>query len=490
MNLFKVVRMLRSLVFILLFSATASAAQSLNLGIKKNDLPEIGVVASNAMSIERELAVGDIYMRQLRAQAPIVNDPLLEEYIQDLGNKLVAQADNVKFPFTFFLLNSPEINAFAFFGGHIAVHTGLILNADNESELASVLAHEITHVTQRHMARRIESNQNSSPVQIASLLGGILLAMANPEAGMAAISAGSAASQQMSINYTRANEQEADRLGMQMLSQAGFDTRSAATFFGKLAEKYRFKSKPPAFLLTHPLPESRIADARARAHLYAQHSPAPSLNFALAKARIVARYTEDNGNSEHYFNGLLEQNNVIAQKAGQYGTVLLKIGQEKYQQAEDILLPLLEDDPDNLFYLDTQTDILLAKNKGQEAVDLLTPLLLKMPRNRVLSLNMANALFSLKKYERGTQILKDYLLVNPEHTLTYQLLIDAYAQTKQMLEMHQTRAEFYALLSVYPKAIDELQSAYNYTHDNTLEKQRIRARIEQFRDEDRKLKKL
>src|SRR5690606_1210246 len=155
--------------------------------------PEIGVVASNAMSIERELAVGDIYMRQLRAQAPMVNDPLLEEYIQDLGNKLVAQADNVKFPFTFFLLNSPEINAFAFFGGHIGVHTGLISSDDNESELASVLAHEITHVTQRHMARRIESNQNSSPVQIASLLGGILLAVATPEAGMAAISASSAA---------------------------------------------------------------------------------------------------------------------------------------------------------------------------------------------------------------------------------------------------------------------------------------------------------
>ncbi|WP_416304872.1 M48 family metalloprotease [Neptunicella sp. SCSIO 80796] len=482
--------MIRSLIIILFFSAAASAAQSLNLGVKKTDLPEIGVVASNAMSIERELAVGDIYMRQLRAQAPMVNDPLLEEYIQDLGNKLVAQADNVKFPFTFFLLNSPEINAFAFFGGHIGVHTGLILNADNESELASVLAHEITHVTQRHMARRIESNQNSSPVQIASLLGGILLAVANPEAGMAAISASSAAAQQLSINYTRANEQEADRLGMQMLSEAGFDTRGAASFFGKLAEKYRFKSKPPAFLLTHPLPESRIADARSRANLFPLRNPPPSLTFALAKARIIARYTDRNGNSEHYFNKLLEQDSRIAQNAGHYGHALLQISEENYQQAAETIAPLLENDPDNLFYLDTQTDILLAKNQAEQAVALLEPHLQKMPRNRVLSLNMANALFQLKKFERGTQILKDYLLVNPDHTLSYQMLIDAYAENKQRMEMHQTRAEFYALLSVYPKAIDELQSAYNYTHDNTLEKQRIRARIDQLRDADRKLKKL
>jgi predicted Zn-dependent protease len=196
----------------------------------KNDLPEIGVVASGAISLDKEVLIGDALMRQLRGQAPIINDPLLEEYIQDLGNRLVAQADNVKFPFEFFIINSPDINAFAFFGGHIGVHSGLIFNAKNESELASVLAHEVSHVTQRHIARSIEARQKSSPLQLASMLGGILVALAAPEAGMAAISASSAAAQQSSINYTRSNEKEADRIGIRILAQAGFDPNGASGF--------------------------------------------------------------------------------------------------------------------------------------------------------------------------------------------------------------------------------------------------------------------
>jgi predicted Zn-dependent protease len=131
-------------------------AQGIN---QKNYLPEIGVVASGAITLDKEIQIGDVLMRQLRAQAPIINDPLLQEYIQDLGNRLVAQADNVKFPFEFFLLNSPSINAFAFFGGHVAVHTGLIFSAQNESELASVLAHEVSHVTQRPIARSMQANR-------------------------------------------------------------------------------------------------------------------------------------------------------------------------------------------------------------------------------------------------------------------------------------------------------------------------------------------
>ncbi|MBC3767352.1 M48 family metalloprotease [Neptunicella marina] len=482
--------MQRLLVLLLALSFSVSAAQSININNKKNDLPEIGVVASHVMSIEREQAIGDIYMRQLRAQAPIVNDPLLEEYIQDIGNKLVAQADNVKFPFQFFLLNSPDINAFAFFGGHIAVHTGLILNASNESELAAVLSHEITHITQRHMARKIEASQASSPLQMASLLGGLLVAMANPEAGIAAISASSAAAQQSSINYTRSNENEADRLGMKVLANAGYDVNAAADFFGKLAAQYRFVSKPPAFLLTHPVPESRIADAKARAHLYAQHHPTPSLNFALAKARIVARYGTNKNNSQVYFDDLSELPDAISQAAAAYGKTLMLFEQQKYQQAQIMLAPLIKADPTNLFYMDTQTDIFLEQQQYQQAVDMLQPQLAKMPRNRVLSLNMANALFKLKQFAKGEQLIKDYLLVNPEHTLSYQLLIDAYTENQQKLELHQARAEYFALLSIYPKAIDELQTAYNFTNDNTLAKQRIRARIDQFRDADKKLRSM
>ena len=166
-------------------------------------------------------------MRQLRSQAPIVSDPVLDSYLNDIGNRLVANAEDVRYPFTFFWINSQDINAFAFFGGHIGVHTGLIANAENESELASVLGHEIAHVTQRHIARRIENQQRNSPMTIAGMLGGILLAIANPEAGIAAISASQAGSLQAGINFTRKNEQEADVIGLRTLAGAGYDVRGA-----------------------------------------------------------------------------------------------------------------------------------------------------------------------------------------------------------------------------------------------------------------------
>lgn len=456
----------------------------------KNKLPEIGVVASSAISLDKEMMIGDAIMRQLRGQAPIINDPLLEEYIQDLGNRLVAQADNAKFPFQFFLLNSADINAFAFFGGHIGVHTGLIFNASNESELASVLAHEVSHVTQRHLARKAQASQRSAPLQIASALGGILLAIASPEAGIAALSAGSAASAQLSTNYTRSNEKEADRIGLHILYQAGFDARGAASFFAKLAEKYRFASKPPAFLLTHPLPESRIADARARAATYPARNLPPSLSFQLAKARIQARYYANAKRNIAYFQDSLDKPRYWLKEAAQYGLALSYLRNEDAAKAATLIQDLLAKDPDNLFYLDTATDVELEQKRYKQAIERLAKHNQRTPHNRVLALNLANALVKNGDFAQATQLLKDYLLVNPQHFLANQLLFEAYQQSKQMLEMHQSKAEVYALVAAYPKAIDELQHAYTFAVNSHLEKQRIRARIEQLRAAEDKLRAL
>ncbi|MGO4892687.1 beta-barrel assembly-enhancing protease [Flavobacterium sp. W21_SRS_FM6] len=457
---------------------------------KKNQLPEIGVVASSAISLDKELLIGDALMRQLRGQGPVISDPLLDEYIQDLGNRLVAQADDVKFSFKFFILNSPEINAFAFFGGHVGIHTGLIFNAKNESELASVLAHEVTHVTQRHIARSIEERQKSSPLQIASLLGSILLAVANPEAGMAAISASSAASQQASINYTRQNEKEADRIGIRILAQAGFDPNGASDFFSTLTEKNRLKSSSLAFLQTHPLPESRVADARSRALSYNTGPVPESLRFHLAKSRIIARYYAKPQYNIEYFTASLDKQAYVFKEAAEYGLALSYLANEQYSQAQDIILRLLEKDPSNLFYLDVYTDIAIETKQFSAAISRLTNELAHAPRNQVLVLNLANALIKDKQYAKGISLLKDFLLINPNYLLAYELLGDAYRGNQQPLEMHQVKAEIFAQLAAYPRAIDELQSAYNFADTKQLEKQRIRARIEQFRDAQEKLRAL
>ncbi|TRY30182.1 M48 family metalloprotease [Aliiglaciecola sp. M165] len=472
----------------ILFSAIASA--QIAEGNQRNALPEIGVVASDTISINKEIQIGDILMRQLRGQAPLINDPLLDEYLQDLGNRLVAQSDNVKFPFKFFLLNSADINAFAFFGGHIGVHTGLIFNADNESELASVLAHEIAHVTQRHIARKIQAQQKASPLQLASLFGGLLLAIANPEAGIAAVSATNAAAQQSSINYTRSNEKEADRIGMQILAQAGYDPRASATFFQKLAEKYRLRSTPFAYLLTHPLPQSRIADARSRAQAFDVRQVPEKLSFHLAKARIIARYYGNPKDNITYFESILENQRYVFKQFAEYGLALTYFENEQFAESKAIIDRLRRSEPENLFYIDLATDIAIAQKQFASAVDMLEEQARRAPRNRVISLNLANVLIKKGDIDQATNVLKDYLLVNPDNMLALQLLSEAYGESRQLLEMHQSKAEVYALVAAYPRAIDELHTAYNFAGERRIEKQRIRARIDQFREAQDRLKAL
>ncbi len=456
----------------------------------RNTLPEIGVVASDALSLDKEMLIGDAVMRQMRGGAPIIGDPVLDEYLQDLGNRLVVHADNTKFPFEFFWVNNDAINAFAFFGGHIGVHTGLIHNAKNESELASVLAHEISHVTQRHLARHMQAQQRATPLAIASILGGVLLAMADPQAGMAAISAGQAASAQMQIDYTRSNEQEADRIGIGMLYRAGFDPDAAASFFSTLLEQYRMVSRPPARLLSHPLTETRVADARARAGDFPPVRLRESISFHLAKARVMSRYTFSKKYSLEYYQDAVDRKNYVVREAAMYGLALALMRNEKIPEAAKVIDTLLNEDPDNLFYLDAATDLSLAMGKPQEATARLAPHLQLTPRNQVLALNQANALIAANENDKAVQLLKDLLLVHPDYEIAWQLLTEAYKNNKDFQGMHQSKAEVMALNGAYRRAVDELQFAYNFTADKHLDKQRIRARIKQLRDEEERLKRL
>lgn len=470
---------IRNIVLIgCLVCASLAYAQSSN---NRNQLPEIGVVASDAITIDKEKLIGEAIMRQLRGQAPLVQDPVLQEYLQDIGNRLVVHADNTKFPYTFFMINNPVLNAFAFYGGHIGVHTGLIAQAETESELASVLAHEIAHVTQRHLARRVQSQQRSSPLQIASMIGSLLVAMADPRAGMAAVSATMAGGQQASINFTRNNEQEADNIGINILYRAGFDPKGAPGFFSRLAEQAGSRSTQLAFLQTHPLPQDRVAETITRARAYGDVYVPESLSFQLARARIQARYMLNTERNLNIFQTNIAQYQGVRQTAARYGLALILFEMEEYAQAELKINELLEPDPENLFYLDLKTDVLLEQGKVTEAINMLRPIWQHKPQNKVLALNLANSYMKATDYEAAIGILRDVLLVDSESILSYQLLNDAYERTQQKKEAHKTQAEIYALISAYPLAINELQFAYNFAKDDNLEKQRILGRIDQMR---------
>ena len=471
-------------------SSISSHVFAANIETNRNKLPEIGSAGVSVLSIEKERQIGGEMMRQIRASQPILNDPVLTEYINDLGNRMVRNAKDVNYSFEFFVIRNEELNAFAFFGGHIAIHSGLITTANTESELASVVAHEISHVTQRHLARRLESQNKSQPLTMAAMVSSVLLTLINPSVGMAALTTTMAASQQAGINYTRGNEQEAVRVGIMLLANSGFNPQGAPDFFAIMAEKYRYKSKPPAMLLTHPLPESRIADARIRAQNFSPTPLAPSLQFELAKARITARYEGNAKDNIINFQQNLDKKRYGVEAAAQYGLALSHYENKDYQTAMTQLEALLRSDDKNLFYVDALADAYIAVKAFDKAITMLAELNLLMPNNQVVTLNYANVLNEAEQYGKAEILLQNFLVVSPKNFIAQDLLTEVYRKQDKMALMHATKAEVYALLGAYPKAIDELQTAYNFVEENPLLRKRMKGRILQLQEQQEKLKRL
>jgi len=470
----------RSLVCLCI--SAAICAPSLSYANNAIELPDIGTVAGSTLTIDQELIYGDAYMRMLRNSKPIINDPVLNEYIDTLGHKLVANADDVKTPFTFFMIRDRNINAFAFFGGYVALHSGLFLHAQTESELASVMAHEIAHVTQRHLARSMEEQARRSPATMAALAGSLLLAIAAPEAGIAAMTATTAGNIQSQINYTRSNEKEADRFGIATLAKSGFDVRAMPRFFGRLADEYRYASTPPPMLLTHPLPEDRITDSRERARHYSQVNLKPDLDYHLARSRIVARYAGINTDAAlDWFNRTQKKTNDPALNvAFEYGKALVYVDSKQYDKAQPILNDLLKQDPNNRFYLDTLSDLYIATERLEQAKTMLEQALKQTPNNPVLTINYANVLLKMDKFGDSVRVLQRYTHDNPNDTNGWYLLSEANNRNGNEPEDLAARAEILALRANWNEAINLYTQASQLAKLGSLEQARYDARIDQL----------
>lgn len=460
-------------------SLAALLALSVSASAQQQRLPDIGTAGGGTMSIEREQLIGDFYMRQIRASAPIVGDPVLNSYLHNVGSKLVLRADDVRFPFKFFWVQQDQINAFAFFGGHVGVNTGLIAETRNESELASVLAHEIAHVSQRHIVRNMEAMERSGPASIAAMLGSVLLGIVNPELGMAAVQASMAGMQQRSINYTRLFEQEADRIGLTILAESGYDPMGAPDFFGRLAAKYRYTAKPPEMLLTHPLSESRISDTRLRAEQLRQsyRQTNDEQDFLLAKYRVLVRHVKRY--DAEAVRREMNSNAPQVATAARYGYAIALLDDDQAEAAEEALAPLYQAQPYNTFYLDVQTDILLAQQRYDEVLAMLEQAYQRMPNERTITMNYANAANQAGRPALAVKLVRDYLLREPSNTIAYSLLIDAHRALGDSQGMHEANAELMALYGQFDRAIDHLHNAHRAS-DNRLEQRRIQARIEQL----------
>ena len=445
-----------------------------------DNLPDMGTSAGSTLSIGQEMQMGDYYVRQLRGSAPLINDPLLVQYINSLGMRLVSHAFSVRTPFHFYLINNDDINAFAFFGGNVVLHSALFRYSDTESQLASVMAHEISHVTQRHLARAMEDQKRNAPLTWVGALGSILLAMASPQAGMAALSGTLAGTQQGIISFTRQNEEEADRIGIQVLQRSGFDPQAMPAFMEKLLDQSRYSSRPPEMLLTHPLPESRLADARNRANQMRPVVVQSSADFYFAKARTLGMYnSEQNQLGSDLLDGW-SKGNIREQHAAQYGRALLAMEAKNYAEASKQLQPLLSADPQNAWYLDLATDIDLGQKKTNEAITRLKNAR-ELRTNPVLQLNLANALLEGGQPAEAATILNRYTFNNKDDTNGWDLLAQAEAALGNRDQELAARAENMALVGRLDQAISMLSAASAQVKLRSLQQARYDARIDQLR---------
>ncbi|MBL4608502.1 MAG: M48 family metallopeptidase, partial [Pseudomonadales bacterium] len=373
-----------------------------------DNLPLLGDRVSSIISPEKERQLGQVWLRALRSKAPLMHDPLAMSYLQNITHRLASNSQLADKHLNLVLVNSPTINAFAVPGGIIGVNAGLFIHSDTEGELAGVIAHELAHLSQRHFARTIEEAQKNQWLQGAALLASVLLiAASDSETGYAALATTQAAAVQSQLRFSRRNEREADRLAMGTMVKADIDPRSVGNFFEKLQKTHQYSGeKPPEYLLTHPVTESRVADAKGRAAQYPSKYYPENTDFYLIKARLEAFYTTDAEETIRHLKGQLENNHTIQQLMIRYRLISLLITTQRYQQAEKQLTLLTEKTPNKLLLHLTLAQIKLASKDYSAAVTLLESLHATQPENLMLNLFYFEALIKNNDTKTALNLLE------------------------------------------------------------------------------------
>ncbi|MBO6258154.1 MAG: M48 family metallopeptidase [Succinivibrio sp.] len=439
------------------FSCICQSAVSANIS-----LPDIGTAGAQGITVQREQQIGQYFMRNARAQMPVLDDPALNEYVTSVGNNLVLHANNVHFPFEFFVVLSPQLNASAFLGGKIMVNTGLLHYSRNADEFASVLAHEVSHVTQRHIARFIENQLKMNTVTIAGLIGSIAMAIINPMAGAAALSTTMGVSTQASINFTRENETEADAIGIDLLYRSGYDPTGMVSMFKTLLDRQGNLNPMFAMLIDHPLSEVRVAQAQNRTMQYPKRKPTHDADFELAKARVDVRYM--NANLEDLKRLLQSSGTEFSQIYRTYALALICYEMKNYQEARTYL-GKLQNLSGNIFVLDLLTDLDIQEHQFSRAIERLKAHYRNKPNNEAICINLANTMILDGRNKEAVQILSKFSKKHPNNTLALDLLATAQNKMHNRCEALQSKGMEYALKANYSRAVNLLNDAMNVCTD-------------------------
>lgn len=443
----------------LCFSSLASAQKA---------LPSLGDRISGTVSLGQEYAMGQQFLSQIRRSAPTIPDALLNNYLETLTYKLASRSELQDHRLSFVIIDSQDLNAFAAPGGVIGVNTGLFLNAQTEAEFASVMAHEIAHVSQRHFARGVDDAQAGRVTQLASLLASVLvMATSDSGHGVAAVTAARGLAKDAQLRFSRSNEAEADRIGQNTMFNAGFNPDSMASLFERLIAINRFGRRPPEFLLSHPVTESRIADARGRSSRYPNKDYSDNLEYQIMRARVITHYAANKADAVTQYKNKLENSSTEFEvDSNTYGLAVAYWENKQYGLATQTLAPLLEKDPNRISYAVTQAEIYTAQNEAGRTVQFLDRHLTINPNNHPLTMAYYDALNKSRKYSEAARVLENHTQNRKaDHSLWYQLA-ETWGQAGNVSKVHQSRAEYFILLSDYSRAREQLGFALKIESDN------------------------
>ena len=451
---------------------------SSNLSSSEEDLPIIGDSSSSVISIASEYNLGRLYMAQLRRTLPEYIDPVSQDYSEHLVYRLSEFSELSDRRLEIALIDEKSVNAFAAPGGIIGINAGLIFHADTEGQLASVLSHELAHLSQRHFARRMQRQKDRSLANSLMILGSIALAGAtsNPNA----LLVGQQAITQQNLSFSRGDEQEADRIGFKNMVSAGFDPKSTSYMFEKLQSLSRLSgSNELEFLRSHPLTKNRIADAQSRAQGFENKNYRNSLDYDLVRNRTIVHFSEVPRQAVTIFQKELTDSSDEREKLeAYYGLALAYSRDNKHSQALNSMRQALEMDSENLMLQIGLLELHIEAENYFEAEALASSLLSTNPHNYPISMLYNRVLMNKGDYKLGEKILKDLTLKRPKDPQVWYWLAEVQGLDKNLIGLHLSRAEYFFLTGSYETSIKHLRMALDLTGNNFQLTESIHNKIE------------
>jgi predicted Zn-dependent protease len=424
---------------------------------KEIELPLLGDSSSGIVSKQQEYQLGRTWLKVFRSRVREYDDPLMQLYFEELIYNLAVFSDLEDPDLELVIIKNPTMNAFAVPGGVIGIHTGLFAFAANEDEMVSVLAHELAHLSQRHFARGLEAQRASAMVTLAGLLASLVVAATvGGDAGLAAMTASQAYASNSLLRYSRSNEQEADRIGLQTMERSGRDPSAAADMFETLLTKTRYSgSRVPEFLLTHPVTEKRIADARGRSMGSAMRHYPDQPDYYLMRARAIVSMDSSSKNSITKFQSELNSN-TLRPDAANYGLALAYMNSGELRKAERLISALLEKHPRQIAYQYTDLELNLAQENYSIALYKIDRLLTLTPNNYPLMAIESEILWQDHQYEKSAEVLTTLTRSRPEDPMLWYRLAEVRGLAGNISGVHEARAEYFILVGAFDLAREQL----------------------------------